>query len=650
MIHVIVALIFSFLIYLTGNLVSSLFFTVDKQNTFAGIFIKYAIGSLFLLITYAIIITGFKTIYTIALLAILIYLFLSKTRIQNITDIKESFIQGLKKEFKGLLILQTGLILFIAYQYFSTGYIMGIKFNAVNEDISYYITLAEYLSHTGIENKNTFYNDFLNIPISGIAPYHYFDLYISSFLFKAIFFLNNMEIYNFIFLPYCYFLIFLSFVSVFEVYLKNKSALLVTLGIIFTFYVGYFPASSLGIKGAEFLGGFGTAPFKYTPSYVFLALLWLFYLNKSTYKIALLISILPILSIIYLFHAPVLSFLLALIIYSNSKFNDICSYKPLLIPIITIIGIGVIYYLLGEHTNHLLISKGKNESFLNYIDFKLAKTVTVYGLFKMLVFFIPLYFIVIFSIRKAISFIKDHFLILLALTSILVWGLIGHAFYQTNDESWQLDDIFFMPVMKIGLAILIANSIMIQLKHAPSFRRFSFVFPLVVVSLITINYHFKNIKNNRFPFAFSQKFIDDVKPYSYLLNSGVVIVDTTGFQNSSMKARPSLATYGGFAKFIAKKSAFFSISVPTPNQISNFVSAKIIKENIDSPMGQFYLANNDQKQTMEAAQINFIKKNNISCILSSKQLKLPQQIQSLIESSFHDYQSNQVFYILKSEK
>ena len=168
-----------------GKLFSPLFLKNKKDKVFFNFLIDVLVGLILVIFIYSIIFSVFKTINLIGAILIFTYVF------SNIKNITWTWNFNFNKE-QLEVVLSSLFFLFITTL---ISYLYPYK-GQIDEDIVQYVNISRELNYSGIENIFSYFNSFKTI---GLMPYHYFEMWFSSILFK----LNFLKLSNAIIFRYC---------------------------------------------------------------------------------------------------------------------------------------------------------------------------------------------------------------------------------------------------------------------------------------------------------------------------------------------------------------------------------------------------------------------------------------------------------------
>lgn len=168
--------------YLIGSILSLVSKSEFEKDVFFDVFIKLTIGLLFVVFTYAVIVTGGNTILWGFVILGLFYLFEKKGKAFNI---KDRFFDVINKNNKRQFVILLVMIVGIVFFFFQGSFFYNQPINNVpHGDFNYYALLIEYLNLYGVESTTFAQYLIIDTPISPV-PYHYPELWLSALISKV---------------------------------------------------------------------------------------------------------------------------------------------------------------------------------------------------------------------------------------------------------------------------------------------------------------------------------------------------------------------------------------------------------------------------------------------------------------------------------
>jgi hypothetical protein len=168
------------LAWITGTFVKIVFRFNPEDDVFLDTFTKLLIGLFFIIIVYAIIVTGFNTVLLGMILLAALYLFRNRKREKLNRVFKKHFNPKYLKSFSIALLF--GIIFFVLQGLF----FYNTPFNNIphGDYTGYYSRIIDFLSYNGVESRTTA----LYLIIEGNdfpTPYHYSELWLASLIMET---------------------------------------------------------------------------------------------------------------------------------------------------------------------------------------------------------------------------------------------------------------------------------------------------------------------------------------------------------------------------------------------------------------------------------------------------------------------------------
>ena len=605
---------------LIGHFVFS-FFKSSNKGKITGKNVGYEIlfGFFVTIVIYSFIKAGYRTINILFLELALLYLFAYRKSFSIKSIEIKSFIPKIKHFLPYLLVL----FLFSLFQWikeYDGGYI-----HLYWRDYNYYVSVAETFNSFNKEAGNLWYSLFNEGSLIFKNPYHYFDIWVNSFLLN---FSNipSIFIYIFQFIPLVAVLSSVSFSLIFTDIFKLKHFQSVLVASLMIVLVGVIPLKA---------GGFSSNVFfypKFLAAFVLFPMIVIF-LYKKDYLLSVLIACLTvILHPVYLltvFGALGLFFLYNFINERNKKYMYL-----LLIMIGFVVSYFLFYYLFGE-------AKPSGFSFDNYF----SKEYFAYFFKKIFIDYLvrlPFYYFsvsiafVILLISKRFYILKSIPIIVFILISIL--GIIFSAGI-INRESFAIVTSVLNTSLLIVVSFILGeiyNSLK-EKKHL--FGNFVIIVAIFVQVIFSWIYTYNNtqFKEN----TVSKSFFTEIKD-NKLSEIGCYFVAPDRFLNSQF-GNPHVPIIGGINHLIQRNTYLVSLSVF--NKRNNVNIQKII---INTPFYKFVEKQkiNEQFESIKKSQIDFIKKYHINYAVFEKGCPYPECLKSFEHKNYIDSLSGITFVYL----
>ena len=541
-----------------GKLFSPFFLNIRKDKVFFNFLIDVLVGLILVIFIYSIIFSGFKTVNLIGAILIFTYVF------SNIKNINWTWNFNFNKE-QLKVVLSALFFLFISSL---ISYLYPYK-GQIDEDIVQYVNISRELNYSGIENIFTYFNSFKTI---GLMPYHYFEMWFGSILFK----LNFFNFSDAVVFRYCSYSIlksicllgFLAFVELIKkikiydifivVFLFLFNSLLFTSIIndsyplhtsvwlrpnLITYYLFLFPVFTLFRYGYRKL------------SILFLLLLVI----ASTVTAPSVVSTL---------------FTICVLVYFFNKKRKSHAFKLSLIILFFSVAVMLFYKIFGHSSQEA----SKINSFYDLFIY-------THSIWKAIVFYlltIPLRTIgIIFPALILLLFYKDDFFLIVRenLVSILfsiILFINGLLFFQLTtfmDNTYQFVYIGYCSLTIITFLFLY-QLILLVFKKPINFKSSIVLFVFILLNLwhiskdFNFNIFYKNLAElNLSRQGLSQKYIYDIDKYMSGKNSlkGAFAfgIDTSyNYTNNSHENPHSTSQFGSYTYYLKSNLKLFPLSDP----------------------------------------------------------------------------------------
>ena len=277
------------LTYVTGKLIVGFF--KSEGNFFFRLFITYIIGITSIVLVYSIIKAQGRTVnmLLLPLIAYLIYYFRKSFTTSITFNMKEII-----REFGWSLLPFLFVFLYQSWFYFDFG---NKSIKSVFPDFYWYSTMSESLTLWGIESRITEMNFFFPEYRQGLLPYHYPELWVTSF-FSSILKNSSLNAYYFTTLPIFILIYMLGIYSLFENFIKSK-IILIPVGFILLFTSGFVLPFFI-INAHNTWGIVDIIGQKLGFIYCFIILVFIFVTRQQKEVGLLILGIVPIFSITFI--------------------------------------------------------------------------------------------------------------------------------------------------------------------------------------------------------------------------------------------------------------------------------------------------------------------------------------------------------------
>jgi len=423
-------------------------------------------------------VTQFKTVNIIFILALIACIYFVKRNIQNIEVTKSEL-----DSFSVNTLLSIILISVIFVFFYTLNFLRVVRFSeflhfgSPFQDVNFYADCADALNLYGQENYLQTQN--ITSQFHGTEPYHYFDLWIVAFA-RDIFKKNSVYPQCLFILPFFQTILCIGYFSIFE----KSSIINFFQAILLTFVCGYAPEI---LKVIPHFHGILAYNF-FASSAIHIAIYFLFflaaYIFKENEKVTILI--LSMLGIATPIAIPAIFGGIYLLLFTNFvKSKSLNNVKRLLESIAIPIIIGILFLLFYFYTSVQFQGSALKISELNLFAQEVKSSLKTFIGFH-IVTFIPLVVLLLFSAHTVFQnkeLCKEVILIRL-FPFMLLCGSVGYAFFFNVYDGFQL--------MKqpINASICcIAVICYIRIYNSTKNVNIKNIFPLILF-IILCEYHF----------------------------------------------------------------------------------------------------------------------------------------------------------------
>lgn len=330
------------------------------------------------------------------------------------------------------------------------------------EDVPYYVSVAQALNSTGVENPFNFLSS-LDVAIAAAKPYHFFDAWWNAMLYRLPG-LNPLQVYLFIFLPQTVFIGFCALVYLIEWMLEKQKLLsgskrysLIFLVAFFSlFLVGYFPWPSIGQGGFEWISNTLVNNPKYVYSFVLIGLGLPLFLTHRWLDLMFLLGFIGTCFVVYVPIAVVCCAVLILVEWRARRWSAI---RPaIFLFLLFVVMTGVFYVIQPADGLNVNITKPSLRATVSEL-LKHATPSSVMMFVRVhvpkILFFIPFLLLTAIQFRQANSLWKN---VLVVLTVLVVAGGIFSFVFQHHLEGFQfIAQVYYPSVCMIAAVALAAT-------------------------------------------------------------------------------------------------------------------------------------------------------------------------------------------------
>ncbi len=595
------------LVYTIGSLL------LPMQELSHNFFFKLVIGVLGVIFFNSMYYTSFKTV-NILYLPILFCLFFKRGK-WNFNSVV------FQEELKCFSISLIILFITILIQFYRLDYFNDEITYLSKGDFSYYISVAEYLFVTGIENVSPWYELNELSETGKVGPYHYGDLWLlGSFL--QVSNLLPHQTFAYVFLPIC---ITISFMGLYTFFLavvdKKEKWYYLILCFFMVFSIGGIPffREAFGLHNSPL-----TAP-KVFLFFILILLAFIFLLKNRIKASCITISIIPILHILYAPTVFTALFLWSLYNFQKTKRKDYI--YGMIYPSLIAIGIISFYFLFGGVSSFF---NGTSKIVLNDY-FKNIIVTTVRNIIARSVVFYPILIVMLFLVWKIRDDLNENikgifrFVSILMISTIFFRGLLNY-----NAESTQVYNVVFNPLF----TVLYIFTFGLLLKYGKtSIKKIAFI--LIIFQATSSFYIILNKFQQRFKCINNEQLyeIQDAlknrNPLGGFIKSPII-------EDDHFRVSTYLFLFGTELKMVGKNYWINSLSVP--ESLEDFEFPERITDVSSSPFYKFIQEKKEKGEYVnyELTQVDFIKKYNVEYILLEEGAVIPEGIKKLSSKQIED--------------
>ena len=624
-------------------LITSTFIKINrpKNSQYFNIFLKLVLVITLYVSFFALTITFGRTIFIIAILALI---FTLKQKLISFTI--PNFKKGISENLLPLiLVFPVLLVQFILNYdfYYKNPYV-------VSDDIYLYATIGNQMLSYGQENTSAFLSYFYKNDFSGIQPYHYFEIWLNAF----VSFINQKShVYNLIFISYTLLLwiLLLGYLALCEKFKIHKKIYIIIMPILLFIgpiylntYSTLFNDGNLFNSAVFTITGFvkQTLPLsfygqKHLPIYIFSILLINSYLISNTRLIFFSITMLCVASIGVF---PGMVFLSFYILVTNKKIRQLYTFKSISVLILFVVILKIFEIGVAHEINY---KTSYVTYFLKYLNWKGEILFMLEKLFFPLFWFSVLYFpfiIVFYKLKK----VKPSSFFIYLLIIYLGGTLFTLTIYGINSDQFLTN---LLPIFNVCVVFFTLKSFKIYFLENSKKQ-------LIIIGLFSIIFTINNVYwlfNFHFIDEFKMQHIDKYSNQSQRKLLNELKNNNTTFAyllNDSLNQNVHPAQYHPFfpAKFIMDKNYFNFVNINYP--FIKFKSSSV--SNAYSPRNQmkYYIEKNKlQNMKFDSIQLCFLKSYRINWVLCTEKTKFPKLLERYTNLKIYDSKSKETYYRLK---
>ena len=613
--------------------------------TITNVFINLLAGLIITITLYSVLLTHFRTVNSFfILLSVLLLIFYKRRQLNDIRIENETV------EFSwGKIILWLLFISVIFYGFFALQIVNifdgSFSNQTINYDFYYYAKTSQYLS---LGYENSLFANNLILDASKIQPYHYFELWVTSFL-TSVFDVPPLISFTLLTTTILAIILYFGILSLYKN--QNQLTISIFLFVLFLFFLSFgysriliktFPSIRNLFLDLRLVGITNTP--KFFPTSILFVSFLLFQKRNDTFSALLSILCLPVVSSINT--PPVFGGLLVLFIYCSIKHIKSYFNTRNIIIALSFVALYTFYLLITADPSAVGID-------INNFDYQLFFDNSKWQLFRFCVSYSPFFLLLVFINFKTRDYLfgKEDLLLFLAilLSALLMAGISYNSFNAGQ---------FFS-----NIAVPLTNIIVIYFLLNFDYKKIN-LFAKVCIALLIITCFITSFMGR------IAKTRDDLKQYKEAvinelervepglrdkriflgyIQSKEFYQDKTPYQWGATSDLDG-ADLGSFV-LMYKNTLMISISDLTAFDVFNTgFSGKIrdycLKGISKGAFYRFVLRQKNEKkfETEEQSQLDFINKMKIKYLFIAENAKISSEFKSHLSLICADSKSGELFY------
>jgi len=605
------------LIYILGYV--ALFPFSLPHNSIQRIFYKLTVGVLILILLSSIYFTSFKTI-NILLIPISFFLIFNNRKSISIKRKLDEFIS----ECPYILVFTISILLCIVIQFYRLDYFNREITYLSNWDYGYYITVAEYLFQTGVENVAPWFELFDSSKTGEVGPYHYGDLW----LLGSIIWISELaplKTFLYVFLPICVSISFAGLLTINSIVSNQKNTILnILICFLMVFSIGNIPfmREAYGFHYSAF-----TTP-KIILFFIFIMLAVSFLIENRFHLFVITSSIIPIFHIIY---APIIFsslFLWSLFYFYKTRNKEY--FFGMIFPSLIAVGIFIFYFLFGGVSSFY---NGTSKIMLTTYLQEFSETIFRNIIARFLLFY-PFLLLLMGLLWKERHNLSQNMKRLFVFTSMMIFlTILIRGLLNYNRESQQIYQVVLNPIFTILYVIIFSYFL-----NKPHYKRKYLVYSLIFLQGFSSFYIVLNKFQQREKIV-GNEFLIEIQTALQKKNPIGVFIKSMDIDDDHFRVSTYMFLFATELKMIGKSKWVNSISVP--EDLDNFKFSERISDVSSSPFYNFIqeLKQQNNYVNYELAQKGFIEKYNVDYILLEKGAILPNELEMMLSDFYEDEKS-----------
>jgi len=626
-------LVYTIVGLIIGKLFCKLLFTPDKFTLFQNIFLNILIGDTIIITIYSPIKCHLKTINILIVFLFVITIIINKIIVRK-KNIHQNTLLSFNTSQFSKEIITTVLISIIPFVirlivYYNNAYHLP---NIPHFDHQYYISIAETIKQSGIENffsAKTLLFDQYKLP----TPYRYHDIWLTALFLE--FNLSSIAVYHLIVSSFTILLSLLGLLSLYDLYKKNSF-----LSVVFTslfLFVGfaYFHVGNIFVDTQN--------PIEYQKlgiSYALLSAAIIFFQRRMPGNAILAVCILFVYSVAAL---PLIIGIGVLICSSfiffkgYSKLETILYISPLFI---SFVGFFVFYKYFGFQDLGVSFSWPG----IKLLAFAI-KGLTVKSFARFWIIYVWIILVLVFN-KKIIKNLLSEYTIIKISLLLVVFCIFFQGLMVNYSDPNQFATNNTIPLLHIILYMVVVVFILnLKIDRLISKVLFSLLI-LIICTSAYLTYTKGQFYNARSIKKYSISFIQDVDfETKHIKNRiGVYWVDSSYYVNSN-RMKEFFIRPGEYLKVMGNNFDVVNLSADVIPD-SNDKTAKNIKDQsaliIYKKQQENALLNNID------LKLKFIRQYKFEYLVLGKNVVLPTAIEQVISKKIYDSKSGETFCLLKN--
>ncbi len=524
------------------------------------------------------------------------------------------------------------LFALVLVQLFRNGFFSKTVVYLSDVDFGIYATVAEYLRFTGMETPSPWYELAAAVPGQSLMPYHYGDLWFTSFVTAWGLPAQPLEHYVYVFIPLLGAALFSGFMALIRHYVKERSYWPSFFGaFLLLFFHTWFPALPGAISGLHVTTVLAPKVFFFQAGLAAFFLLWLN--GHETGAMRVLASI-PLFNVLYL--PAVLGGCALLFVYQYyfERNRPLCTkVQPYLILLASPLFILFFYGSFGLLKAGVTPDEMSCTAYLLRFFRGLAS-----GALRFLLFEAALVGLLILAFRRwAVLAVPERALISL---SVGLWSAALLAKAVFNQASAEVNQFFYLVANPLASVCMLFLFLALFTRIGP-FRRQYFrwlAFLLLAIPFFQVLFRFQQRDN-----AVSGSFVQAVESALKGKNKlGVFIPNPDNLD--TYRADPRMCTFCNFLKVTG--SGYWANNIMAPVDTTGLPFPDRLNAIMMSPFFRYANRNEKKETSLMGLQLSYIRDNRVDFVVVEKGAFIPEFIKACSQELITDSISGHKLLIL----